>query len=107
MLMDLYIKKLRQYIADNPIQFDYDCDHPALDSLYWHYTESHSLSNDKTKQADAVLNACLEELPLKDNDKVFGLLVTLCAEHERIAFLAGLQVGAQLILEITDGPGNE
>lgn len=55
--MESYIKKLRQYIADNPIRFDYDCNHPALDSLYWHYTESHSLSNDKTKQADADLNA--------------------------------------------------
>ena len=105
--MDSYIKKLRQYIADNPIRFDYDCDHTALDSLYWHYTESHSLSNEKTKPADADINACLDELSLKDNDRVFSLLATLCAEHERIAFLSGLQVGAQLMLEITEEPGIE
>ena len=104
--MDSYIKKLRQYIAANPVRFDYDCDHPALDSLYWHYTESHSMSNEKTKQADQDLYHCIEALSLEDNNRVFNLVATLCAEHERIAFLAGLQVGAQLMVEITEGPGN-
>lgn len=85
--MKPYIIELRHYIADNPIQFDYDCDYPALDLLYLHYTESHSLSNAKTKQTNAVLNSFLEELPSRDNDRVFGLLATLCSEHERIAFL--------------------
>ena len=105
--MNSYIRKLRQYIAANPVKFDEDCDHPALDSLYWHYTESHSMSNDITKQADQDLYACLEALSLKDNNRVFNLVATLCAEHERIAFLAGLQVGAQLILEITEEPGSK
>ena len=105
--MNSYIRKLRQYIAANPVQFDYDCDHPALDSLYWHYTESHSMGNNITKQADQDLYVCLESLSLEDNNKVFNLVATLCAEHERIAFLAGLQVGAQLILEITEEPGSK
>lgn len=105
--MNSYIRKLRQYIATNPIQFDVDCDHPALDSLYWHYTESHSMSNNITKQADQDLYVCLEALSLEDNNKVFDLVATLCAEHERIAFLAGLQVGAQLMLEITEDPGSK
>lgn len=105
--MDSYVRRLRQYIAANPIQFDEDCDHPALDSLYWHYTESHSMSNSKTKRADQDLYVCLEALPLEDNNKVFNLVATLCAEHERIAFLSGLQVGAQLMLEITEEPGSK
>ena len=105
--MDSYIRKLRQYIAANPAKFDEDCDHPALDSLYWHYTESHSMSNNITKQADQDLYVCLESLSLEDNNKVFNLVATLCAEHERIAFLAGLQVGAQLMLEITEEPGSK
>lgn len=39
--MDDYIKRLRQYVEANPILFDGEWDHPAMDSLYWHYNESH------------------------------------------------------------------
>lgn len=39
--MDDYIKRLRQYVEANPILFDGEWDHPAMDSLYWHYSESH------------------------------------------------------------------
>lgn len=37
--MDDYIKRLRQYVEANPILFDGEWDHPAMDSLYWHYSE--------------------------------------------------------------------
>ena len=101
--MKKYIEKLRQYIAANPIRFDDDCDHPALDSLYWHYSECHNMSNRKTKAAGRELNEHMGELFFQENDRVFSLVGALCAEHERIAFLAGLQLGAQLILELTEG----
>lgn len=101
--MDNYINKLRQHIAANPIRFDDDCDHPALGSLYWHYSECHNMSNAKTKAASRALNEYLGELSFRENDRVFALVGTLCAEHERIAFLAGLQLGAQLMLELTEG----
>lgn len=73
MYMKAYLEKLKAYVEIHPIQFDDDCDFPALDSLYWHYSECHNMSNGKTKQASANLNACLEELSLKDNDRVFSL----------------------------------
>lgn len=108
MLMDSYIKKLRQYIAANPIQFDDDCDHPALDSLYWHYSECHNMSNAKTKATSRALNEHLGKLSFQENDQAFSLVGALCAEHERIAFLAGLQLGAQLMLELIEsGAGDE
>lgn len=98
--MKTYLEKLKAYIEAHPIQFDDDCDFPALDSLYWHYSESHNMSSEKTKQASADLHACLKGLPYEDCEKVYGLVNTLCAEYERIAFLAGLQLGAQLMLEL-------
>ena len=100
--MKKYIGLLRQYVAANPIRFDDDCDHPALDSLYWHYSECHNMSNAKTKAASRALNEHLGELSFRENDRVFSLVGALCAEHERIAFLAGLQLGAQLMLELTE-----
>ena len=101
--MDQYIKKLREHITANPIRFDDDCDCPALDSLYWHYSECHNMSNDETKAISKELNDYLGDLSFEKNDRVFMLVGSLCAEHERIAFLAGLKLGAQLMMELTEG----
>ena len=46
------------------------------------------------------MSACLNDLSRKDTDRVFCLVGALCAEHERIAFFAGMQLGAQLMLEL-------
>lgn len=51
--MDKYIKRLRQYIEANPILFDGEWDHPVMDSLYWHYSESHYMGNEKTRKSAA------------------------------------------------------
>lgn len=97
--MKTYLEKLKAYIKAHPLQFDDDYDFPALDALFWHYSECHNMSNEKTKQASADLNACLDELSREDSNRVFGLAIALCAEYERIAFIAGFQLGAQLIIE--------
>lgn len=100
--MNSYIEKLRQYVAANPIRFDDNCDYPALDSLYWHYSEYHNMSNANTRAVSRALNEYLSELSFQENDRVFSLVNTLCSEYERIAFLAGLQLGAQMMLELTE-----
>ena len=100
--MKAYLQKLKAYIKANPTKFDEDCPPPALDSLYWHYTECHAMTNAKAKQASRDLNAYLQFLPPKKRDTIFCLASTLCAEHESIAFIAGLKLGAQLMLELTE-----
>ena len=42
------------------------------------------------------------KLSFRENNQVFSLVGSLCAEHERIAFFAGLQLGAQLMLELME-----
>lgn len=101
-VIDYYIKMLRQHIAANPIKFDDDYDFPALDTLYRSYSESHSMSNTKTKAILQELNEHLDPLPFLDNDQVYTLVFALCAEHERIAFLDGLRLGAQLMMELQE-----
>ena len=103
MFLKTYLEKLKAHVEAHPIQFDDNCDLPALDSLYWHYSECHNMSNEKTKQASAKLHACLNNLSYENHEQVYGLVNTLCAEYERIAFLAGLQLGAQLMLELQQG----
>ena len=105
--MNAYLEQLKAYVETHQIQFDDDCDFPALDSPYWHYSECYNMSNEKTKQASANLSACLNDLSRKDTDRVFCLVGALCAEHERIAFFAGVQLGAQLMLELQQEKQNE
>ena len=104
-VMKSYLRKLKAYVNANPTRFDDDCPLPALDSLYWHYTECHTMTNEKTKQASRNLSAYLRFLPPKKRDAIYCLASTLCAEHESIAFIAGLQLGAQLMLELTEEAG--
>ncbi len=100
--MDKYIKRLRQYVEANPTLFDDDCDPPALDSLYWHYGKSHYWSNEKTSAANRAIRDYFGNPSPQEEDAIFTLIGTLCAEHERIAFLAELQLGAQLMLELSE-----
>ena len=100
--MKSYLRKLQAYIKANPTMFDYDCPLPALDSLYWHYTECNTMTNEKMKQASHNLSAYLRFLPPKKRDAIYCLASTLCAEHESLAFIAGLQLGAQLMMELTE-----
>lgn len=62
------------------------------------------MDNEKTKEASRELDDCFEELPFQENNRVVALVGSLCAEHERVAFFAGLQLGAQWMLELA---GNE
>lgn len=98
--MKTYLQKLKAYIKTNPTKFEDDCALPALDSLYWNYMECHTMTNENTKQASRNLNAYLQFLPPKKRDAIYCLASTLCAEHESIAFIAGLQLGAQLMMEL-------
>ena len=104
--MKTYLQKLKAYIRANPTKFDEDSPLPVLDSLYWHYSECHQLMNAKTKQASRELISYLRFLPEKKRDTIYCLASTLCAEHESIAFIAGLQLGAQLMLELQQNDEN-
>ena len=95
-------EQLKQYINSHPIQFGDDCEHPALDGLYWLYSETNSMGDAQTIMAAKALHERLSGLPFETADEIFSLAGVLCAEHERLAFLAGLRLGAQLMLELMD-----
>lgn len=100
--MDSLLNELRRYFEEHHIQFHEDCAQPALNALYGLYSETHIMSNERTRQLDTALNDALAALTYRQKDTVFSTVNSLCAEHEQIAFLAGLQLGAQLVLELTE-----
>ena len=101
--MKEYLLKLKSKIEADPLTFYDGVDIPALESLYFHYTECYCMHSDLTKQLSQEMNELLSSLPFADSDKVCSLSSELAAEHERIGFVAGLQLGAQLMLELEKG----
>ena len=94
-----YLAKLKSQIEADPLTFYEGGDIPALESLYFHYTECYCMHSDLTKQLSQEINELLSAFPFTDGDRVCSLSSELAAEHERIGFVAGLQLGAQLMLE--------
>lgn len=98
--MNSYLSKLKAYIQEHPIDFNESNDFPCLDALWWHYAQCHSMSSEKAKQAFHDLTLLLSELNFQNTDEVLSLSDTISAEQKRIACTAGLQLGAQLMLEL-------
>ena len=97
------LKQWMQYIKDHPIRIDDNSGQQVLDGLYWLYSESHTMSDAGTKAAAQTLHDRLNNLSDEESDDIFSLAISLCAEHERLAFQVGPQVGAQLVMELMEG----
>lgn len=98
--MKSFLENLKRRIEADPLTFYDGGDIPALESLYFHYTEYYCMHSDLTKQLSQEMNELLSSLPFADGDKVCSMSSELAAEHEKIGFVAGLQLGAQLMLEL-------
>ena len=100
--MEHYIKELRAYVTEHKILFDGESAEPCLDALWWHYGETHTMSNDETRRLWQELHDCLSGLSFLDCNAVISQVGGLGAEHERIAFVSGIRLGAQLIVELSE-----
>ena len=98
--MDKIAKRLKSYIDTHPFDpGDSDCK-TVLDQLYQAYAESHESDPLEIRESFKELDELLGALPLNDNNAVFNLCCSLCTAYERKAFVAGLQYGAHLMLEM-------
>ena len=98
--MNSYIKKLRHYLAS----FAVDCDNPdietVLDFLWYSYTMEHPIYSETIKQSFQNLEPVFDSLTLEHADLLFAEVCSLCQEHEKLAFLEGLHLGAKLVQEL-------
>ena len=98
--MDNIAKRLKAYVDKYPFDpGDSDCE-TVLDQLYQAYAESHESDPPEIRDGFKELDDLLSSLSLDDNNAVWNLCCQLCTAYEYIAFIAGLQYGAQLILEL-------
>ena len=98
--MDKIAKRLKIYIETHSIDLgEGDCE-TVLDQLYQAYAESHESDPPEIRDSFKKLDDLLGTLPLEDNNTVFNLCCCLCTDYERKAFIAGVQYGAHLMMEL-------
>ena len=102
--MENYIQSLRNYIATHPPDFGDGNAKSILEMLFCHYTEFNRFDTDAIKLGFDELYAQMEELHLRDMDKIIDVVCFLCQEHEKAGFAEGVKVGMRLEQELSTQP---
>ena len=98
--MNPYIEKLRQYLAENQPNYGDGDIHSLLEFLWWHYTECNPVTDQTIKNQFILMRPILDKLSQEDEDTMFHAVCVLCMEHERLAYLEGIRLGARLAGEM-------
>ena len=97
--MKEYIDTLRKHIEDNPPNFG-DAD-SVLSLLYEAYSEVNRPDNARIKADFNTLYQAMNGMTLQEMDRILDPVCTLCRDHERVGFIAGVSVGIHLSRELT------
>ena len=68
--------------------------------LFWEYMENNFVSTDVLRLQTQEAEKQMEKLSYKEIDNVFDSFFRMCAEYQRLAFMAGAQAGTRLTLEL-------
>ena len=98
--MKQYFEKLRDCIAESPLDFG-DAD-SALALLFDAYAEIHNLDDAQTKVDFHALYEAMTGLPLQEMDQIIYPLCRLCRDHQRSGFIEGIKIGVLLQAELTE-----
>lgn len=98
--MNRYIQNLRSFLAEQHPSFGFDDAHSILEMLYYYYTQDNPIDSALIRCRFKELDDRLPHLTVKENDAIFSVIMDLCSEYERQAFLQGVQVGMRLFDEL-------
>ena len=100
--MNYYIKKLNQFLEQQVPDYGYDDAKSLLEMLYYYYTQANPIDTAVIRCQFKELDDILGKLSFEENNAVFCLTCGVCAEHEKKAFLEGIQVGLRLFVELNE-----
>lgn len=100
--MDEFMKKMKVYIYANPPNFGGDDAELNLEMIHWYYAECNLLYTPEIKNGVTERNDYMEGFPIKDNDAVFTLVCRICAEYQRLVFIARVHMGFRLQQELSN-----
>ena len=94
------LEEFKKYLSKNTIIGEMSGVETLMDTLYQFYMESGNQDDEKIKACFREIRHYTRDLSFEEGDAVCTSIITLLAEQERVAFLDGLQAGAQLLLEL-------
>lgn len=98
-IIETFFSHYYGYLKEKAINLEY---HSYLDALYAFYTHRHPIDNQEIHSHLNSVETIISTLSTKRQRKLVHIIIDVCAAYERAAFIEGIQVGAQLIREITN-----
>ena len=98
--MNPYIEKLKQQIEEHPP--DFGDGNSILTLLYEAYNEVNKMDDEQIKADFNALYQAMNGMSLQEMDRIIYPVCTLCRDHERSGFVAGIKVGILLQFELSE-----
>lgn len=98
--MNPYIEKLKQQIKAHPP--DLGDGNSILTLLYEAYNEVNNLDDKQIRADFDVLYRAMNGMTLQEMNRIISPVCTLCRDHEKAGFIAGIKVGILLQPELSE-----
>lgn len=98
--MKQWYRSLLDYVKDHPPNYGDGGAQSILEMLYGYYNQCNRMDTAAIKDGFEKLYAEMTGMPLRDMDDIIYTTCTLCREHEKSGFVAGVKVGVRLAEEM-------
>lgn len=98
--MNPYIERVKQQIAEHPP--DLGDGNSVLTLLYEAYNQANNLDDEQIRADFDTLYQAMNGMSLQEMDRIIYPVCTLCRDHERVGFVAGIKVGVLLQSELSE-----
>ena len=98
--MNPYIERIKQQIEEHPP--DFGDGNSVLTLLYEAYNAENQLDDEQIKADFNALYQAMNGIELRERDRIIYPACTLCRDHERAGFVAGIKVGVLLQSELSE-----
>lgn len=98
--MNPYIEKLKQQISKHPP--DFGDGNSVLTLLYEAYNAENRLDDEQIREDFNALYQAMNGMTLQEMDRIIYPVCTLCRDHEKAGFVAGIKVGVLLQSELSE-----
>lgn len=99
-MMNTYISKFRQYVAENSPDNEIERIGALLELLGVHYRARNPIDIEELRDRFCSLEPILKSLSKKRERRLLRIMVDACDEYQCAAFQEGIRVGAQLVMEL-------
>ena len=98
--MNPYIERVKQQIKNYPPEFVNG--NSVLTLLYETYNQANNLNDEQIKENFNTLYQAMNGMELREMDRIIYPVCTLCRDHEKAGFVAGVKFGVLLQSELSE-----